>query len=1125
MKKTLITFFLFIGVIAFVSCGDTSKNAILAPTNVEATAGEGLIEVTWKDNSNNETGFIIYREDRGAASLDTQAASQIGEVGEDVTSYKDEDVSEDRKYSYTVAAKGSNGSNSSQTAQEGPPVTPKSKLSTPKITSFKATPATGSVPLSVTFSWEISDPNGDTLTCTLDIDNDGKIDYTINNCSNNSTQVHTYNSASNYTAKLIVSDGKENAKEIANIRVESKSQEGILTADDHIDYDTTKPNDPYYIDYYDLTGLEGVLNSRAVDDEIALTLQSTFSSELIIYNKNKRLLSGGGKIRSSSSGILTFKVEAGVNYLVGVSSNGEPKTGLYTLSTNFGSLEPSDFGKLPPIVGSKDGKLTTDDFIDYDTTEDPSYPYYIDYYDLKDLDNNLSSKAVGKEVVLTLESKFANSSAKLYLYNKNKRQLIGTGGTIASSDVGLVSFIIDSSIDYLIGVSSYAWGDTGSYTLSTSLGSLLSSSEDGIKFLSQKGELTTNDLIDCAYASNHYVDYYNLTDLDNDLNSKVVDAKVVLTLKSDLPNSSARLFLYNKDKHKVISGDGTTISSGVNWLKFTVEPDINYLIGVSSYLEKNTISYTLSTSSGSLAPSDFGQPSDSKEGKLTIDDLIDPDSLYSYIDYYDLTGLDSNLNPKAIGDEVILTLKSDSDDFFYPSVHLSLYNKNERKLISGGGIIDSSDIGCLSFTVQSGIDYLIGISSYEVDSYTLSTTLGSLDPSDFGKPSDIEDGELTTDDLINYDNDFSRSYIDYYDLTGLDNVLSTKAVGDEVVLTLNSKSDTGFFGKLYLYNKDERQPIGKGGIITESDGNLLSFTIESGINYLVGVGSDFNDTNPYTLSTTLGSLNPSDFGFGVESEEGEITTDDLINYDYDPHYPYYIDYYDLKDLDSHLASKAVGDEVMLALRVKDDDFFYPQFQLSLYNKDERQPIGKGGVITESIEGFLTFTIESGIEYLIGVSSEYMGDTNSYTLSTSLGSLAPSDFGKNPFSDTESGGLATNDLTNPDTTYDKEYPFYIDYYELTNLGNNISTKAVGDKVILVLDSDFDYSGPMLFLYDKEKRNLSGGGEIDSSYNGILEFTVEPGVTYLIGVSSQYEMDTGSYKLSTTLGLLEPSNFGK
>ncbi len=554
MKKVLITFATFICALMLVSCGnDTNIDGIpAAPTNVRAIAGEGFIEVAWKDNSSNETGFIIYREDLGVASLDTQVASQIGEVGENVTSYKDEGVNESRKYSYAVAAKGSNGSNSSQAKLENSPVTPKPIPSgVPQITSFKATPSTGAAPLSVTFSWEISDPNGDTLVCTLDIDNDGEIDYTINNCSNNSTQVHAYNSASNYTAKLIVSDGKDNVNKITSVQVTSKFQEGILTADDYIDYDTTNYlDDPYYIDYYSLTGLESTSNLQAVNDEVVLTLQSTFSSRLIIYDKNQRLLSGGGEIRSSDNGILTFKVKAGVNYLVGVSSKdeSESRTGSYTLSTNLGTLELSDFGKLPPIVVSKKGELTADDLIDYDTTEDPNYPYYIDYYDLKDLDNNLSSKAVGDEVVLTVESKLANSSAKLYLYNKNKRQLIGTGGTIASSGVGLVSFIIEPGIDYLIGVSSHAWVDTGSYTLSTSLGSLApsSASEVKIRFTSQEeDELTRKDLINYAYGSD-YIDYYDLTGLDNNLSSMVVDGKVVLTLKSDSSNSSPILFLYSK---------------------------------------------------------------------------------------------------------------------------------------------------------------------------------------------------------------------------------------------------------------------------------------------------------------------------------------------------------------------------------------------------------------------------------------------------------------------------------------------------------------------------------------------------------------------------------------------------
>ncbi len=80
--------------------------------------------------------------------------------------------------------------------------------SVPQINSFSANPTSGNAPLKVTFSWDINDGDGDTLTCKIDVDNDGKVDYTIQACTNNSTQDHTYKDANTYTVKLIVEDGK-----------------------------------------------------------------------------------------------------------------------------------------------------------------------------------------------------------------------------------------------------------------------------------------------------------------------------------------------------------------------------------------------------------------------------------------------------------------------------------------------------------------------------------------------------------------------------------------------------------------------------------------------------------------------------------------------------------------------------------------------------------------------------------------------------------------------------------------------------------------------------------------------------------------------------------------------------
>lgn len=102
----------------------------------------------------------------------------------------------------------------------------------PLIHSFAADPASGVAPLSTTFKWDISDPDDirvgggnvaiDTLTCKMDVDNDGKSEYTIQACTSSKTQEHTYTSPGTYVAKLIVQDGKGGrAEKIFSVTVNS----------------------------------------------------------------------------------------------------------------------------------------------------------------------------------------------------------------------------------------------------------------------------------------------------------------------------------------------------------------------------------------------------------------------------------------------------------------------------------------------------------------------------------------------------------------------------------------------------------------------------------------------------------------------------------------------------------------------------------------------------------------------------------------------------------------------------------------------------------------------------------------------------------------------------------------
>jgi hypothetical protein len=77
----------------------TSTSAPAAPTGLIATAtGASTISLSWTDNSNNETSFLIER------SSDGINFTQIGTVGVNVTTFTDQNLSYDETYYYRVRA-------------------------------------------------------------------------------------------------------------------------------------------------------------------------------------------------------------------------------------------------------------------------------------------------------------------------------------------------------------------------------------------------------------------------------------------------------------------------------------------------------------------------------------------------------------------------------------------------------------------------------------------------------------------------------------------------------------------------------------------------------------------------------------------------------------------------------------------------------------------------------------------------------------------------------------------------------------------------------------------------------------------------------------------------------------
>jgi len=77
----------------------------------------------------------------------------------------------------------------------------------PTITSFLATQPSAPAPLTTAFIWDIGDPNGDPLTCRLDVNGDGADDQTISNCDDEDIRSTTFTTAGTRTTRLTVSDG------------------------------------------------------------------------------------------------------------------------------------------------------------------------------------------------------------------------------------------------------------------------------------------------------------------------------------------------------------------------------------------------------------------------------------------------------------------------------------------------------------------------------------------------------------------------------------------------------------------------------------------------------------------------------------------------------------------------------------------------------------------------------------------------------------------------------------------------------------------------------------------------------------------------------------------------------
>ncbi len=78
--------------------------------------------------------------------------------------------------------------------------------SPPSVDSFMVSSSVAELNEQVTFSWSVSDPESQPISCTLDVNSDGNVEYSFSDCYAATNQTHSYTIGGLHVAKLTAKD-------------------------------------------------------------------------------------------------------------------------------------------------------------------------------------------------------------------------------------------------------------------------------------------------------------------------------------------------------------------------------------------------------------------------------------------------------------------------------------------------------------------------------------------------------------------------------------------------------------------------------------------------------------------------------------------------------------------------------------------------------------------------------------------------------------------------------------------------------------------------------------------------------------------------------------------------------
>jgi hypothetical protein len=95
----------------------------------------------------------------------------------------------------------------------------------PVITSFTSSATTAAAPALIAFAWQVADPQGDSLTCDIDVGADGTSELTLPDCQGSRSRNLTIGDTGAYAVRFTVSDGTESAQSTVGLSVTVGSSE------------------------------------------------------------------------------------------------------------------------------------------------------------------------------------------------------------------------------------------------------------------------------------------------------------------------------------------------------------------------------------------------------------------------------------------------------------------------------------------------------------------------------------------------------------------------------------------------------------------------------------------------------------------------------------------------------------------------------------------------------------------------------------------------------------------------------------------------------------------------------------------------------------------------------------